>query len=169
MKLPEAQNSSFERSRRENYVFSSPQSHPPEAQARPENLPREKTESGVSKSSWCNGAPPALMRFVWWSRGKSLAFSGILIVLRCISSVFSGLWWSYGKSLAFSRVLVWSCGESLAFSKVLVVSRQISQVLLNPGGHRSRASRARFSVGSRSRASVSSVVWWCYGKSLVFS
>ena len=50
-----------------------------------------------------------------------------------------------------------------------MVSRQISEVLLNPGGHRSRASRARFSVGSRSRASVSSVVWWCYGKSLVFS
>ena len=39
--------------------------------------------------------------FVWWSHGKSLAFSVV--------------WWSYGKSLAFS--VVWWCrGESLAFS-----------------------------------------------------
>ena len=83
-----------------------PQKEPQDAPRQAQNLPREKTESGVSKSSWCNRALPALMRFVWWSRGKSLAFSGILVVLRCISSVFPGLWWSYGKSLAFSGVLV---------------------------------------------------------------
>ena len=34
-------------------------SPPPQAQ----NLPREKTESGLRKSSGCNVAPPALLRF----------------------------------------------------------------------------------------------------------
>ena len=96
---------------------------------RARNLPEEKTESGVRNSSWCNGAPPCLLRL---SGGPTVNLSrfpcsgGPTVNLSCCLGfrwsygkplAFSVVWWSYEKSLAFS-VVWWSRGKSLAFSLV---------------------------------------------------
>ena len=77
--------------------------------------PREKRKADSQKAVAATVCAPLFAAFVWWSNGKSLAFSVV--------------WWSRGNALAFP--LVWWCdGKSLVFSRSLVVSRQSSQVLL---------------------------------------
>ena len=103
-----------------------PKNEPPKPPRPARNLPREKTESGVSRSSCCNRVPRCVLRLsggstvklprffvVWWSRGKSLAFSVV--------------WWFCGKSLAFS-VVWWLRGKFLKFSLVRRPRRKVQAV-----------------------------------------
>ena len=103
-----------------------PQNEPQKAPRQARNLPREKTESGVRKNSWCNRVPRCVLRLsggstvklsrffvVWWSRGKSLAFSVV--------------WWFCGKSRAFSEVW-WLRGKFLKCSLVRRPQRKVQAV-----------------------------------------
>ena len=95
------------------------------------HLPREKTESGVWKSSWCNGWPPRLPRLSGgstvnlarfpWSGGTAekvnlsrFPWSGGLVVN------LSRFPWSGGPAVMVSRFL-WSGGAAVNLSCFLVV------------------------------------------------
>ena len=51
------------------------------------NLPRDETESGIRKSSWCNGAPPCLLHLSGAPAVNLSRVSVVLVVQRLISRV----------------------------------------------------------------------------------
>ena len=134
----------------------------------------DETESGVRKSC-CFKAPPALLRFFGdptanlsrfpWSGGPTVNLSR-----------FPSLGWSCGKSLVFSGVLVVLRKISRVF-RGLVVLRLISRVIrccpLVAGGHAAvqacASCVAAFVWWSHGNSLAISVVWWSYVKSLAFS
>ena len=73
-----------------------------------------------------------------------LVAGGPAVVQACASCVAAFVWWSHGKSLAFS-VVCWSNGKSLAFSVPRLVLRYISRVVWGSGGPTTTLSRIPWS------------------------
>ena len=99
---------------------------------------------------------------VWWSYGKSLAFSVPRLVLWLFSRVF---WGSGGPMVNLSR-FPWSGGPTVNLSRYLLLFAGCRW----PRGDQACASCvAAFVWWSHGKSFAFSVVWWSYGKSLAFS